>query len=432
MFEFYENLLQHLPIYLAILLATIGAHYRIFRKHVFSVFDPLFYYFVVTEAFCVADVLFMAVYGIIETRYVISYMATEVALFAGFLQFRPVGPPPQPGAPESIPGSLRATFQLCLVMFVGLNLLVYAQRGIPLLMESRLETYAGGGWGIISRLLDILLIVIAFYLMEVLRRGHWRLRHWAVLVVVLTTQVLTGAKSAVLGLVFIGSLHGFLTGDQGGRAAAASRVLKRLAAGALAAFLFIAAFQSTELELANTPVSALGQAALRLVNNGDAFINSYPNGVIEELDGSKPFQAVFREYLGAFRLADPEQLPTHIGVQISRWAFGSDSTTQTNAKHNVFGYVYFGAVGAVVFSFMVGAAVGFVRYRLLSAVPLHWAWAIAYIILNLSFCAAANEWDGASRGVINAIGLFLLLGLGKALGAAQRKAAAARLAPSLP
>jgi hypothetical protein len=422
MLAFYTTLLEHFVAYGAILLATLGLLYLLVRRHVFSLFDPLLYYFVFTEAFCVADVVFMAVYGVIEARYFVGYLLTEGALFAGFLVFRPASPAPRGEQLEPIAASLRLAARGSFALLVGLNLLVYAQRGIPLFMENRLETYAAGGWGLASRLLDVLLVIVAYYLLEVLQRRNLTWRHWAALFVVVLTQVFTGAKSAVLGLVFIVSLHGFISGGTGART---GRMLVRLATGAVAAFLFIAAFQSTELELADTAVPPLGQAALRLINNGDAFINSYPDGLIEELDGSRPFQAVFREYIGAFRIVDADRLPIHVGVQISRSVFGVDSTTQTNAKHNVFGYVYFGPLGAVAYSLLLGVLVAFVRYRLLPAVSLHWMWGVIYITLNLSFAAAANEWDGASRAVINAVLLLVVWGIARAVLSSSRITCAA-------
>ena len=58
---------------------------------------------------------------------------------------------------------------------------------------------------------------------------------------------------------------------------------------------------------------------IRLVNNGDALIYSYPNGFIERLDGRNPVRALLKDYLSTFRIVSPDELPEHIGAQDSRY-----------------------------------------------------------------------------------------------------------------
>lgn len=407
MYYFYILLLEHLSAFIALLLAILCLLYLLFRRHVFSIFDPLLYYAVITEGFCIADVVFLYQFDLIEQKYLVNYLLTEAALFAGILQFKPVLPVPPPSELEPVPVSLWVAYQISLLLFVGFNLLLYSQRGIPLLAESRLEIYAvGGGWGLVGRSFDFLIIVIIYYLLEVRERRSWRPAEWLGFLGVLVIQVLSGAKSAILAVVFVAALHAFITGGSKRAGAESHRLLRGMAVAAVAGFIIVAAIQKYDMEVAGTEVPLLGQAAMRLVANGDALVLSYPNGFVEEIESSHPIGAVAKEYLAFFRVSSPEQLPDHIGVQISR-AFGGRDMTQTNAKHNLFGYVYFGAVGAIVFSFMVGTCIGAARYRLLRMTSRRWIWAVAYILVNVAFSAAASEWDGVSRSVI-AVLIFVL------------------------
>jgi hypothetical protein len=408
MLVFYGLLLENLPEFLVLLAATLCGVYLLFRRHVFSVFDPLLYYAVVTEAFCIADVVFLHRVDLIEQKYLVNYLLTEAAFFAGILQFKPTRPAPDPAEPGPIPGSLQIAYRASLLLLVLLNLLVYTQRGIPLLAESRLEIYAvGGGWGFVARLFDVLLIIVLYYLLEVLRRRSWGIGDWLALLAVLVIQVLSGAKSAVLTVVFVVAVHAFMTGAWSRPDAPSRRLLKGLAVAAVSGFILVAAVQKSDLEVAGIEVPLLGQAAMRFIANGDAFVYSYPDGFVEQLDGTRSFAAVAKEYLAFFRLYPPEQLPAHLGVQISVGHGGGDVMTQTNAKHNLFGYVYFGSLGSILFSFLVGTCIGGARYKILGWTSGKWIWGVAYILLNVAFAGAGSDWDSTSRSVIDLL-IFVL------------------------
>lgn len=408
MLVFYGLLLEHLPEFAALLAASIGGVYLLFRKHVFSVFDPLLYYAVLTEPFCIADVVFLHHVDLIEPKYLVSYLLTEAAFFAGILRFRPIRPVSGDEEPGEIPRSLEVAYRASLALFIGLNLLVYSQRGIPLFAESRLEIYSvGGGWGLATRLFDVLMVIVVYYLLEVVRRRSWELGEWLALAAVLAIQVLSGAKSAVLSVVFVVALHGFMTGAWSKPNAPSRRLVKGLAVAAVSAFILVAAVQKSDLEVAGVEVPLIGQAAMRFIANGDAFVYSYPDGSVEELDGAHPIAAVAKEYLAFFRLYPPEQLPAHLGAQISAAHGGGDVMTQTNAKHNLFGYVYFGIIGSIAFSFFVGTCIGAVRYGLLGSSSGDWIRGVAYILLNVAFAGAGSDWDGTSRAVINLV-VFVL------------------------
>jgi hypothetical protein len=413
MLAFFNTLLDHLPEFLVMLALVGGCLYLLLRRHIYSLFDPLFFFLVVNEAFCITDVLFMHQYGMIESRYFTNYLLTEGALFLGFLQFRPTAHKEPPGPlSQAPPAALKLLYRLSLFLFISLNILVYTQRGIPLLLNSRMVVYTiGGGWGLVSRLFDVLIAIILYYLLEILRRRHWRLVEWGALVSVIIIQVLSGAKSAVVDLVFLVALYGGYTGSLGTSAARSGRMLKRLALGAVVSLLLVASVQSGVGEIAGHQVNLIGQVAARMVNGGDSLIYAYPNRFIEQLDGHNPAGAVFKEYLAFFRLSDAEHLPKHIGVQITDAFLGPDSHFQTNAKHNIFGYVYFGYWGALLFSYLIGTSLGIVRYSLPRLLPRNWVGGIPFIVLNLAFIMSCNDLDSGPRGVLNILVIFLPMAL---------------------
>lgn len=425
MIEFYILLLEHLPVFVLIFFLTFALTTLLFRKHISSVFDPLFYFVVVTESFCIADVIFMAVYDFIEIQYLIQYLCSEIGLFAGILFFSPRSRDRQQAIlvhPNA--ALLRTLFQISFFLFVSLNLFVYATRGVPILLDNRLEVYqVGGGIGFISRMFDVLLVIIFYYLLEVQRNRGWRWPEWACLIVIALIQLLSGAKSSVLTLVFIAALYMFYLGTNTDAYTRVTRLLNRIFLVAVGAFLIIAQVQISDIQVGDRNLTLLDQAALRFVNNGDAFTYAYPQKMVETLDGRGPVLAVMREYVAFFRLVPAEDIQMHLGLQISKAFNGSDTMNQTNAKHNLFGYVNFGFYGSIIFSLMLGLAIGYVRYILFRNRGISWITGIPYILLNLGFITSVSDSDNSSRAVLNVIFVYgpLLLASYFILHAARKK-----------
>jgi hypothetical protein len=407
MAEFYILLLLNLPIFIALLSVNGLVLYFCFRKRISSIFDPFFYLIIVTETFCLTDVMFMGLFELIEPRHLSHYLWSEAALFLGIWLVRPRPAPVPMVQTASDNGLLRVLFGLSLFLYIALNLYVYATRGIPLFLENRMEVYQNGeGLGFVSRILDVLLIVVFYYLLEIHRRQGWNWREWGCLLLLAVMQILSGAKSSILTLVFVAALYIFMSGKGGAGNVHLMGLLKRIFLMAVGAFLLIAQVQISDVTIGDRNLSLLDQAALRFVNNGDAFIYAYPSNTVDTLDDKGPIKAVLKEYLAFLRISAPEDLQMHVGLQMSKLYNGDDVLTQTNAKHNLFGYVNFGAVGGVLFSFMVGLTIGIVREVIYKTRGSSWLAGIPYIILNIGFLSAGSEWDYASRSVLNVVFVF--------------------------
>jgi hypothetical protein len=411
MAAFYLLLAENIEFFALIVISVFGLFYYLFRKHIYSIFDPVLYYLVFTETFCSAVVIFMGVYQLIEYSLLMQYLLSETALFVGVLAFRPRTPSRKIKNPIEQTELLGVLFSLCFLLFISLNIFVYATRGIPLLVENRLDIYTiGGGFGFISRVFDVLLIIIIYYLLEQFRKGLWRLREWSFLFTTIGFQVLSGAKSAVLTIVFVAALYAIYHGLVGVKAAQINKLLKKLFALAVLGFILVTQIQISEIEIAGKKLTLLDQMAFRIVNNGDAFIYAYPNRVIDELDGSRPIASLFSEYLAFLRIESPENLPTHAGSQLAKYYYGPETTSQTNAKHNIFGYMSFGFLGSMIYSGILGVLIGFVRYKLFRRnTNAHLLLGLLYIQLNLSVIIAISDWDNLSRAILNIFFVFFPL-----------------------
>jgi len=414
MLTFYQTLFDHLPAFFIILALTASTLYFLLKKYYYSIFDPLFFMLVINETFCITDVIFLYCFEMIDFYYFMNYLLTEGVLIWGILQFKPRFPQESASSSYFSP-SLAALFKISLPVYSCINLFVYIQRGIPLFLESRTVVYAiGGGFGFFRRVSDVLLVIIMYYILEVLRFRRWKPLEWIALCIIVLVQILSGAKAAVLILVFTASLYCYFTGTLTTKNGIRIKHLTtKLTFASIGALFLIAQLQSSGSEMiGERRVNLLGQVAARLVMSGDALIYSYTDNKIESLSDQNPMGAMFREYLTFFRIAPPESLPKHLGVQITNQFLVQDSNFQTNEKHNLVGYLYFGSWGSLLFSYIIGTIIGFVRYVLPNKCPQNWMIGIPFIILASNSVFAISEPDGLHQALLNLVVIFVPLTLG--------------------
>ncbi len=152
MLTFFVLLSDHLVWYLICLVMVVACVYFLMRRHFFSVIDPLFLMLMINETFCIADVLFMFHFGMIDTRITANFILTESALFIGILQFgaitRLTSPPllPATGKPAL---ALRILYGPSLVHSLHCTCF-YTRRGAFLYSRSAelkpMENTVGGLW----------------------------------------------------------------------------------------------------------------------------------------------------------------------------------------------------------------------------------------------------------------------------------------------
>jgi hypothetical protein len=293
------------------------------------------------------------------------------------------------------------------------------------LKESRNEIYRQQGWGIVERLMDVLLVVIVYHLIDQLRRRRWKAADWGVASAVLAIQVLSGAKIAVLQLFFIAGLESYFNGTARQYFSLRSRFFRISGLVALMGALLVIAIQGSGDSQGDPQLSAVGRLVLRLVASGDAFIYAYPDGYANQLDGSNALGAVLKDYLTTFRIVSPGSLPVHLGVQIADHFTGQGDKFQTNAKHNLFGYVYFGFWGSILYSYLVGSSIGWVRYGLCRRLPQSWLGGAVFILMSLGTIYMISEPDDLNYYTIGIIvGLVPLALIGSIIAYAARPAPA--------
>lgn len=100
----------------------------------------------------------------------------------------------------------------------------------------------------------------------------------------------------------------------------------------------------------------------RIVGFGDVYWAAYPEDNLSKIEPASPFYAVFGDILASYRIVGWSDIPKSIGLQLFNMNYPYwDVTFGSNARHNVFGLVYFGYIGSILFSFILGLFLGAFR-----------------------------------------------------------------------
>jgi hypothetical protein len=305
-------------------------------------------------------------------RYLVSYLFTQIAFWAGLFTFKSLTREEILSPSKIIEVEDQYTLEKIFFLTVSsiyiiVQLISYKLVGIPLLLGSHIDIYNNsGGLGIIGRVLDVFkpcsIFMLIYFLFKKGASISFRAYQYFVLAITLLFFALSGSKGEFMTLGFI--LFCFLILN-------AHRLKKYfnklgrweviiIGMGLFFVFLTIV-FQPTENGITNNNVEFF---LFRLVSSGDAYFFAYPNHNIEHISGAHPFLALFGDIFSTVRIIPREQQPEILGLQLFRMFSNLDIITGPNARQNVFGYVYFGFGGSIIFSYLIGLALSLVRNRL--------------------------------------------------------------------
>lgn len=367
---FWEHVDSNWEIALLIGIGSIIFHFGIFRKYIYSVFDPYFLSLLM-GSMAHAVPVFLYVNGLISSYYFSTFVLSQAAYIVGFLLIEPVDLRKTrlfASGVISVPPVVETLYKSSLFCLVLCQLAVYYSSGIPLLMHSRLEIFAGGGgYGILNRFLAVchpIVTVIAMYKLAgyfLCRLSISRIDKFAVFFVALIS-CLSGSKATLLLIVFAAFFVRFFLHKFSDYNHEAEKKIKRLQAILVALSIFLAlAVIVVQSDGFSNP---LGSLLMRIVNTGDVYMLAYPENVLSVMKPANPFLATFQDLLGASRIFSWSELPQNLGQQLYQYVNQSTRIAGPNSRHNVFGLHYFGPYFSVVLSFMLGFTCSFLRNKL--------------------------------------------------------------------
>ncbi|MCT7471117.1 oligosaccharide repeat unit polymerase [Aliarcobacter cryaerophilus] len=395
---FFENIISAL---ICLLISYILA-YMVIRKQVYSIFDPLL--FTTIMAASGNAVLFLLYYlDEITSFYFYAILGAQLTFSLGLMTYkRPLNNYSEINSLEIKTGIIKYFYPLSFLIFFISQLVVYIVAGIPLLMESRLETFSGGGgFGILSRLIFVTKItslsVSIYAIMYRHKIGISYFFHYFVLLFIIITALLSGSKASLIFLIFIISLVMYFSRKFYSNRDMEKRINKYFMLFILMSIplaMFTISIQSG-IEDTNRLLFAI---FYRFVTTGDIYYMLLPNDIISLIPSDNGLIALFRDVLGAFRIISWSELPPNLGL----WAFqmhypSIEALSGPNARHNIFGLIYFGWIGSLFFSYTIGLSISYIRNKLYSKLKFNLINMSLYVLL--AYCAIFINQDPSGMAV---------------------------------
>ncbi len=374
----------------------------ILRKHIYSIFDPLAFGMILSIC-AYSTVFFSYHFNLINHYYFFSFVLTQSLFFFGFLMNAPIKQRDftmnysMNKNNEITPAFF--IYMISSILYIISQLIVYYVSGIPLFMESRLETFTGGsGYGILGRIIYVTSIVsLSFATYRLLFKKNNIFANFYDYIIIffsIVVAVLSGSKAGILLLIFII----FLTVFFARKSFFNPKIEKKFQkiSISLLIILFPVTFLTLFIQLGFDNLNEiLISLLLRFVHTGDIFFMAYPNDVLAYLNTNENgFFALFRSILGALRIVSWENLPTNLGLQVFWYHYDTDLVTGPNARHNVFGLFYFGFMGSLLFSFFLGYIYSFIRNKLYKLLKYKESNVILYTLLVMSINYIGQDPSG--------------------------------------
>jgi hypothetical protein len=369
-FDFYSIVLNNIVLSSFFLIFSLIVHFLIFRPLVNSVVDPYFLS-ILSSIFSTSVVLILAYTRNISMQLFLSFVLTQLGFFIGLFTFRFRKEPN-----VSIRVNFKQNYNSHLIAFYFFSFIyllsqgvIYVIKGIPLFMESRLETFTGGGGsGVFGRISDVSSVFSLYAFFLVVKIDRFRLVDgfkYLTLVLIFITLFLSGSKSSFLIVLYVFWCFIFFARVKGDNVSVYYQFFKKnikiIILGGLGLVSVIISIQSNSNGLDEIGLNPIIALILRFIHSGDVYWYAYPNNVYLLVNGERWFAALFTDTLGLLRLIEWDQLPEAIGITLKNIHHSSDILQGPNARHNVFGLIYFGLYGSILFSFILGALLSFIR-----------------------------------------------------------------------
>jgi hypothetical protein len=391
-FDFFELFTNNYLLYFSCFVGVCFFYYLLFRKVCFSLLDPIFMA-LVGSAFGASVVLFLFATSKISSFYFINYLATQFAFLAGFVffdKFSPIVFITSKIRFENV-FFLQCFFVVSFVIFFLSNIIVYSTLGIPLFLKSRLDlTVDAGGYGIFTRFAEVS-GAVAFYLFLhfiILEKNVSRLFKCSLFFYLLGHIVVTflsGSKSSVW--IFAMNYFCFLILNKTNPRVKDLLLKLRQYQFKIVLTGLIFAFFVILITFDGEPSNAFLFLGQRIVGYGDVYWHAYPNATIENLPHDHFFLAVFGSFFGFFRIVDPSTFPEPLGYTLTKMFYTVDMIVGPNPRHNIFGYIYFGPYFSILYSFILGTFLGYIRRLFFNGYSLR---ILSKILLLLGYCILVN------------------------------------------
>ena len=383
-FEFFLFAEEHIGSLIFFSIVTIICYFFLYRKYIQSIFDP-FFLIVSIAALSSSTVFFLYFNDAIRNELFYRFIGTELAFFTGFFLLRPIkfneylknrDVKVSTIFSESFSNIL---FYLSSSLHIFFQLLTYVVVGIPLLLDSRMSTFAGGsGFGFVGRILEVVSVVGTFILLYRIfySKGISRIGkfyNYLYLFLVLIFLLLSGNKTNLIFLVYyLFFLNLYMIKIKGNSVVETVKKISKFqkilifsSIPLIFAVMYIQLVNSGS-ESEGSPLLAFGQ---RIISFGDIYYMTFPENVIRIMNNDSGLLQLFKDPLGMLRIVSWERLPLDCGIEIYQYHYTNGMLSGPNARYNYFAILYFSTTGQIIYCFILGLITSFMRNTFFKLLP---------------------------------------------------------------
>lgn len=399
------------------------------KKTVGYILDPFHFYYTFTFGTSYAVILLLYIHDYIPDDYFSYLLISNVVFFVSY-SLSSIRRSKHAGLfirlGYSIRYNERFILQLLWFIYFAMLLIYLSKVSIAGLLLSRFD--ANKGLGPIVRIMDALRLIIAAWMyINYIRLGK---KKYLIIALVFScvSAFFSGAKFALLEQMYVMFVAGFV----GERIKIKLHLKTIVLAGVflVALFLFILfmlqklsdgiGYQNSQY-IPGAPVT-LELFILRILANGDSYYLSLTQRVLDDININFPVLQFFSNVFGnsfMSRLFGQDFSNGDIGRQIWLYWYPDDDIMRGPTAHfDISGLVYFGYIGGVIFSIVIGVVLGSLNKLKYSC---YHAPTVIVAFVSALYCRSLPLMLNPSVGLAYIVDIYMLLFLLLVLSTLSRK-----------
>ena len=352
---FAAELFQNWAYYIPILLLFAGGYLLIFKKQIWSIFDPLFMG-ALTKGCAAFAIFVLLINNFVPTKFIISFILIEVCFILGFkIKFHRGIHPRQNHAPPKY-NSLTATFGTILeIMTLLIQLYGFKTTGLVIFNEEVNHVSVYDGLGPLRAFLlgaRLIFFIYFFYKRKITTLNPF---DWIVFILAFIGVISAGSKSSILQPITIFFIVDFYFNRYTG-----SKIAKIKVVFLLAVISFPVAVIAIRDggDLSKSLLLLFG----RFAGTGDIYVLGYNESVMQHVSDDSFLKYVFYPGWGTILKTIGVDIvpPEGIGVNIFRQYYNTYDAGP-NTRLNYLLFFFFGTAIAPIISFLFGVFIRAIR-----------------------------------------------------------------------
>lgn len=368
-------------LFITIWLLTVLLYLIIYKRYIYSIIDP-FLFHLILSASGYSIVVSLWYLNYINEYYFYNFLLNQMFFTIGFYFYKPV----KMEKVQSLSFELnfvkickfsKIIYILSGIIFIFTNYLFYYLRGIPLLMDSRLEATVGG-FGIFQAIIQITTNIVLIFIIIKVFIYHKKLNILDLFFVAnyMVYLFLSGSRAVILSFLFTFFYIVFFLEVKN-----KTNIFLRINRIKLYTLIILTILFSLLLFYITTKQNPIFALIFRILLTGDGYMMAYVNDNINIIEGDF-FSHFFGPLLAGFKLLSWDEVPKNIGQQLFNYIYQTNLAAGPNARMEIIALKFFGEF-SVLYSFLIGFIISFLRNKLVYLLKNNFLSILIYIYLVL-------------------------------------------------